>query len=99
MEINEKYKEVWYNKGVALNDLEKPEDAIKCYNKALEINPDYTFPIYRKACLESLRNNKQESINYLKKVIEIDEKIIERVKLEADFDNIRDSDEFKELIG
>ena len=30
----------WNNKGNALVDLGKPEEAIKCFDKALELNPD-----------------------------------------------------------
>jgi len=37
--------------------------------------------------------------NFLKKTIELDKNYIEKANLDADFDNIRDSDEFKELIG
>lgn len=29
----------WNNKGIALDDLGRKEEAIKCYDKALEINP------------------------------------------------------------
>lgn len=99
LEIDEKFKRAWNNKGVALDESGRSEEAIKCYNKALEIDPKYPFPIYNKACFESLRNNKQESIKLLKKAIKLDDSIIERAKSDSDFDNIRDSDEFKELIG
>ena len=33
--------EAWNNKGIALDDLGKHEEAIKCYDKALELNPKY----------------------------------------------------------
>jgi len=88
-----------FNKGSALGKLGRNEEAIKCYNKAIKIDEKYADAWYNKACLESLRNNEQESIKYLRKAIELDEIYIEKAKLDADFDNIRDSDEFKELIG
>ena len=31
---------VWNNKGLALNSLGKYDEAIKCYDKAIEIDPD-----------------------------------------------------------
>ena len=99
LEIDGRNTLAWYNKGTALSKLGKYEDAIECYDKALEIDMNYASAWYNKASLESLRNNKQESIKYLKKAIELDEMYIEESKLEPDFDNIRDSDEFKELIG
>ncbi len=31
----------WNNKGIALKDLGKYEEAIQAYDKAIEIKPDY----------------------------------------------------------
>jgi len=31
----------WYAKGIALDELERYEEAIRCYDKVLEINPKY----------------------------------------------------------
>jgi tetratricopeptide (TPR) repeat protein len=31
----------WYNKGKALYDLNKPIEALKAFDKAIEINPQY----------------------------------------------------------
>jgi len=30
----------WFNKGVSLSALGKQEESIKCYEKAIEINPN-----------------------------------------------------------
>jgi tetratricopeptide (TPR) repeat protein len=30
--------DAWYNKGVSLDDLNKPEEALKAYDKAIGIN-------------------------------------------------------------
>ena len=34
-------KEEWYNKGNALKKLERNEEAIVCYDKAIQLNPEY----------------------------------------------------------
>ena len=39
--VDSKNYEAWFNKGVALYNLERNDDAIKNYEKALEINRDY----------------------------------------------------------
>ncbi|MGB5912382.1 MAG: hypothetical protein WBH31_14410 [Promethearchaeia archaeon] len=52
-----------------------------------------------KACIESLRDNKEKSLEYLIKAIDLDKKYIDSAKSDEDFDNIRDSKEFKDLIG
>ena len=46
MVIFDKFKkdedsDVWYNKGTALGKRGKSEDAIVCFDKALEINPNF----------------------------------------------------------
>ena len=32
----------WYNKGLALDNLNKYDEAIKAFDKAIEINPKYS---------------------------------------------------------
>lgn len=54
--------------------------------------------MYNKACLESLRNNKEKAIENLKKAIELEPESKSYAKEEHDFDNARDSKEFQELI-
>ncbi|MFX1391574.1 MAG: tetratricopeptide repeat protein [Promethearchaeota archaeon] len=99
IEIDEKFVFAWNNMGIILSKSGRKDEAIDCYNKAIEIEERYAHPWYNKACIESLRNNKQTSLINLKKAIEIDNIFKEKAKLDPDFDNIRDSDEFKELTG
>ena len=61
--------------------------------------PKVAMVWYNKACLESLRNNNEKSIEFLKKAIDLDKEYIEMAKSDEDFSNIRTSKEFKELIG
>jgi len=54
---------------------------------------------YNKACLESLRNNNEKSIEFLRKAIELDTHLKNDARTEEEFNNVRESKEFKELIG
>ncbi len=38
--LNQKFIQAWVYKGICLEKLEKYREAIKCYQQALEINPD-----------------------------------------------------------
>ncbi|MCL0095377.1 tetratricopeptide repeat protein, partial [Dehalococcoidia bacterium] len=49
LEIDPKNADAWNNKGDALYDLDKYEDAIHCYNKAREIKPQPSHVWLRKA--------------------------------------------------
>ena len=53
---------------------------------------------YDLACVHSLNNSINPSINALKKAIQIDNKWIEHAKKDNDLKNIRNSNKFKELI-
>jgi Flp pilus assembly protein TadD len=52
----------WSNKGAALDDLNKSDEAIQAYNKAIEIDPNYSDAWYNSAFSYSLINNKDQSI-------------------------------------
>ncbi|MFX1396842.1 MAG: tetratricopeptide repeat protein [Promethearchaeota archaeon] len=98
LKIDPEYIEAWGNKGAALAFLNKYNEAAECYDKSLEIDPNFSVAWYNKACLESLRNNKEDSIKFLKKALNLEKEYINDAKTEDDFNNIRESDEFKELI-
>ncbi len=53
---------------------------------------------YNKACIESLRNNKAEAFDFLKRAIDLDEEYRNKAKTDKDFNNIREEDEFRLLI-
>ena len=61
LEKNPRDKNAWINKGVILDELGLHKNSIKCYEKALEIDPDYRLARKNKrAALEKLkRKNKR----------------------------------------
>ena len=50
---------IWYNRGVALTQLEKFVDALSSYEKAIEVSPGYADAWYNKA--ELLKHKGQDS--------------------------------------
>ncbi len=40
LSINPQYDSAWNNRGIALDDLGRKEEAIASYDRALELNPD-----------------------------------------------------------
>ena len=63
------------------------------------LNPDYAGAHYNIACAYSLKNEKTLSVEFLQKAITIDRSLIENAKMDSDFDNIRESPEFQQLIS
>ncbi len=87
-----------HEKAYCLLELNKIDEAISMYDEILMINPNDARAYYNRACAYSLKNKKDKAIDDLKRAIElnIDYKFL--AMDDRDFDNIRDSDEFKKLI-
>jgi tetratricopeptide (TPR) repeat protein len=77
-------------------NLEQAEDYL---NKAIKRDPTNINILYNHACLESLKNNQTKAIDLLKKVIELDKEYIGIAQSDKRFDNLRDLNEFNELIN
>ncbi|MCK5561480.1 MAG: tetratricopeptide repeat protein, partial [Thermoplasmata archaeon] len=55
------YEWGWHNKGFTLSELGRIEKALECYNRALEINPNYkAAQNNRQRCLKLLNLRKRE---------------------------------------
>jgi len=91
--------EVQNNLGYLFLDAKNYEKAEHYLNKALKKDPSNSEILYNTACLESLKNNQVKALELLMKVLEIDKNYLERASVDKRFDNIRDSKEFKELVG
>jgi tetratricopeptide (TPR) repeat protein len=87
------------NLSILYMDMGKLEEAEKCIIEVLKINPNYRPAWYNRACIESLRNNQEKSIKFLKRAIDLDKKYRDMAKTDEDLDNVRGLREFKELIN
>jgi tetratricopeptide (TPR) repeat protein len=61
----------WYNKGNVLYNLGNYEEAIKCYDRALEINPNYVDALSNKAIIFANLDKVDQAIKYIDRVLEI----------------------------
>ena len=48
LKTNPTYASAWNQKGLALQELQRYEEAITCFDKSIEINPTYTDAWYSK---------------------------------------------------
>jgi tetratricopeptide (TPR) repeat protein len=56
----------WTNKRAALDDLNKSDEAIKAYDKVIEVDPKNPDSWYNSAFFYSLINNKDQSnLNFI----------------------------------
>jgi tetratricopeptide (TPR) repeat protein len=60
----------WYDKGKAFQQSNNLKDAIKAYDKAIELNPKYAVAYYNRGLAYNDLGNHQQSINDYNKAIE-----------------------------
>ncbi len=89
---------VWINRGVVLEKLNRYEDALQSYDKALKLKPDNDQDWYNKACVYSLQNSVDLAVENLAQAINLNRECREYAKTDSDFDNIRENPKFKALI-
>jgi len=86
-------------KGVALLDFEKYEDALDCFEKAIKIDPTEELAWYNKACALSFLNKKDEAFDALFVAISIEPENLVNMREEEDFENIKTTEKFQELLN
>jgi hypothetical protein len=65
----------------------------------VEAHPQYAALLYNVACCESLAGRPSEALDHLRRAVELSEHSRSEAKSDADFDPIRDTPAFKQLIG
>jgi tetratricopeptide (TPR) repeat protein len=90
--------DLWYNKGYALVSLGKYEDAVKCYDKAIEIDPGRAFEYKREGKGWSLikLGKQDEAIKYHEKALETNPKDLTALWNKALF--LSDAHRYEEAI-
>jgi len=91
-------KHPWYNRGNSLGNLGKNEEAIKYFDKAIEIKSDYFDAWYNKACTFSKLKKKEQMLKSLKKAYELNPQFKADAKKDTDFKEYWDDPEFKKLV-
>lgn len=87
-----------FNKALSLELYKHYDEALVWYHKALEISKE-DWSYYGISSIYGRRGDVANTVKYLKLAIEINPEIKEEAKTESDFNPVRNSKEFKELIG
>lgn len=90
-------------KGVCLNQLQKYEEALFCYKKAIKIKTDFHQAWYNKACIYAVQGKELKAIESLKMALRLqpEEDIMlfkNLLETDPDLDFIRDTKSFKLLL-
>ena len=85
-------------KADALLELNETRWALSLSNQALELDSNYAFAYWQRACANSALNNINESIEDIKKALEISPNLQEELKNEDAFKPLYADGEFKKLL-
>lgn len=97
LEISPSYGYALFNKALAYELYDKYDEALKWYDKNLEVE-NYIWSYYGKASIYGRKGDVKNTIKYLKIAIKMDTVVKEEARKEKDFDSVRQSKEFQELI-
>ncbi len=88
----------YYNLGVAYSRQGKWNHAIVTWKKTVYIDPKYANAHYNLARAYARGNQRDLSITHLREAVSLDEKLFEAMQTDENFNQIRQSQEFKEFL-
>ncbi len=97
LDIDNNYGYARFNKALTYELYGNMDEALKWYNKNLEIE-NYVWSYYGIASIYGRRGDVKNTVTYLNKAIQIDSDVKKVAKTEHDFDPIKNSKEFKNLV-
>ncbi len=98
LEVNAMDAEVYAYKADAVLDLDEFEWALNLSNKALEIDPEYGYAFWQRACANAQLGNKSEAIIDLKTALRISPNLKDETAHEPSFKPLSEMDEFQKII-
>ncbi|MGI0045815.1 MAG: tetratricopeptide repeat protein [Nitrosotalea sp.] len=97
-EIDVTNSDSWNLKSLIYYKQKNYEKALSCVEKAIETNPTDGMFWYNKACYHSLLNQVSESIEALKRSIEIDVKNAKKAVRDRDFENAKADEGYRRIV-
>jgi tetratricopeptide (TPR) repeat protein len=99
LQLNPDPPETWIQRGIVLFYLGDYEAAIASHDKVLQLKPDHPEAWYQKACCYAKQTKLELALENLKKALEYStDEYREMVKIDPNFDSIRDNERFQALI-
>ena len=98
LDIDVTNPEAWNLKSLVHYEKKNYAKALDCAEKAIDSDPTFGMAWYNKACYLSMLNQVPDSLESLKRSIEIDVKNARKAVKDKDFVNVRSEEGFKRII-
>ncbi|MFT7003233.1 MAG: tetratricopeptide (TPR) repeat protein [Sulfurimonas sp.] len=99
LKLNENDAEAFAYKADAVIDMDEYEWALNLSNKAIEIDPDYGYAYWQRSCANAALSNNKDAITDLAIAIEKSPNLNDEIDNEKLFENLKNTEEFKELFN
>jgi len=86
------------NRGTTYIGLGNYQQAIKDFNKAIELDPQTAMAYYNMACLFALQKKTEEACKWMQSALDRGYNNWQHIKEDKDFDNIRNESCFIDII-
>lgn len=90
---------IWYNRGVKLASNRNHSEAIACYSKVLQLQPDFVSAFYNQACCYALLGFADLALDNLQRAVEFMPNLYRELALtDSDLRGLRKQERFEALI-
>jgi tetratricopeptide (TPR) repeat protein len=98
IKIKPDFYQAWNSLGNSFYHSQQYTEAITAYDHALQLEPNLADTWYNRACCRALQGYVDLAIDSLKQAIEINPNFRKQAKTDADFESIRNSWRFPEIV-
>jgi tetratricopeptide (TPR) repeat protein len=98
-ELNPRDSAVWINLAYIRRRTQSLDAAVDTLQRAFDANPRDPLAHYNMACYRAVQHRPTEAIELLRNALHLDPKLKALAKSEPDFNGLRDSAAFRELIN
>ena len=81
------------------SSIRRLDEALGIFLELIQRKPNNSSHWYNLACIYALQQKQPEALESLEKAIELDQKYKQQARTDSDFDSIRDSEAFQELVN
>ncbi|NEP83202.1 MAG: tetratricopeptide repeat protein [Okeania sp. SIO3C4] len=90
---------LWEDKGWALINFDEYDEAMICFDKAIECIPDDGWLLYNKVCCYALQNKIDQALKSLEQAINLEPEVKDWVKEDPDCENLSSDPQFQALVS
>jgi len=99
LELKPDYTAALFNKALAYELYADYDTALYWYDRAIAIDPKSVWSYYGKAAIYGRRGDVPDTVKYLQQAIDLNPEVKKFARQEEDFNNVRNSPEFQNLVN